>query len=50
MLDENLNGSAPIAFGINDRFGGKNHSNLHLDLVMLQPSLWLDGGLLNLAG
>jgi aminopeptidase len=43
MLDEKLYGSVHIALGMNDRFGGQNHSNLHLDLVMLHPSLWLDG-------
>jgi aminopeptidase len=50
MLDEKLYGSVHIALGMNDRFGGQNHSNLHLDLVMLQPSLWLDGKLLKLPG
>ena len=29
--------------GMNDRMGGQNNYNLHLDLVMLHPSLWLDG-------
>ena len=48
MLDEKLYGSVHIAIGMNDRFGGQNHSNLHLDLVMLQPSLWLDGVLVQL--
>jgi aminopeptidase len=43
MLDEKLYGSVHIALGMNDWFGGQNHSNLHLDLVMLHPSLWLDG-------
>jgi aminopeptidase len=50
LLDEKLHGSVHIAIGMNDRFGGQNHSNLHLDLVMLQPSLWLDGMLLQLPG
>ena len=45
LLDEKLCGSVHIAIGMNDRFGGQNRSNLHLDLVMLQPSLWLDGEL-----
>jgi len=42
-LDEKLNGSVHIAIGMNDHFGGQNHSNLRLDLVMLHPSLWLGG-------
>jgi aminopeptidase len=50
LLDEKLNGSVHIAIGMNDRFGGQNHSNLHLDLVMLNPSLWLDGSLVQLPG
>src|SRR4030043_1682095 len=47
-LEEKLNGSVHIAIGMNDHLGGQNHSNLHLDLVMLHPSLWLDGILFNL--
>jgi leucyl aminopeptidase (aminopeptidase T) len=50
MLDEKLNGSVHIAIGMNDRFGGQNHSNLHLDLVMLSPSVWLDGKFVRLPG
>lgn len=50
FLDEKLYGSVHIAIGMNDRFGGQNHSNLHLDLVMLHPSLRLDGILLRLPG
>ena len=50
MLDEKLNQSVHIALGMNDRFGGCNHSNLHLDLVMLHPSIWLDGTLLDYPG
>jgi aminopeptidase len=48
MLDEKLFGSVHIAIGMNDRFGGQNHSNLHLDLVMLQANLWLDGSRIKL--
>jgi aminopeptidase len=50
LLDEKLNGSVHIAIGMNDSFGGQNRSNLHLDLVMLHPSLWLDGTLMRLPG
>ena len=42
-IDEKIGGSVHIAIGMNDRFGGRNHSNLHLDLVMLRPSVELDG-------
>ena len=42
MLDEKIGGSIHIAIGMNERFGGRNKSNLHLDLVVLRPEVWLD--------
>ncbi len=50
MLDEKLSGSVHIAIGMNNHFGGQNHSNLHLDLVMLHPSILADGKPLSLEG
>jgi aminopeptidase len=41
-LDEKIGGSVHIAIGMNDRFGGKNKSNLHQDFVILKPTVWLD--------
>jgi aminopeptidase len=41
-LDEKIGGSVHIAVGMNGHFGGSNHSNLHLDLVILHPTVWLD--------
>ncbi|MBM3150854.1 MAG: hypothetical protein FJZ96_01395 [Chloroflexi bacterium] len=41
-LDEKIGGSVHIAVGMNDRFGGKNKSNLHQDFVILKPSVWFD--------
>jgi aminopeptidase len=41
-LDEKIGGSVHIALGMNEAFGGANRSNLHLDLVMLRPSVRLD--------
>ena len=41
-LDEKIGGSVHIAIGMNESFGGKNRSNLHLDLVILRPTVWLD--------
>lgn len=41
-LDEKIGGSVHIAVGMNDRFGGKNSSNLHQDLVILKPTVWFD--------
>ncbi len=45
-LDEKIKGSAHIAIGANELFGGRNRSNLHLDLVMLRPTVILDGAIL----
>jgi len=44
-IDEKIGGSVHIAIGMNDRFGGRNRSNLHLDLVILRPSVELDGAI-----
>lgn len=33
VLDEKMNGTFHIAIGDNTMFGGKNHSNLHMDFV-----------------
>jgi aminopeptidase len=41
-LDEKIGGSVHIAVGMNDRFGGKNTSNLHQDMVILKPTVWFD--------
>ncbi|HET7090190.1 MAG TPA: aminopeptidase [Anaerolineae bacterium] len=43
MLDEKIAGSCHIAIGMNTHFGGRNQSNLHLDLVMLRPTVRTDG-------
>jgi len=43
MLDEKIGGSVHIAIGMNESFGGRNRSNLHLDLVMRHPTVGLDG-------
>ena len=42
-LDEKIGGSVHIAVGMNDNFGGRNRSNLPLDMVILRPTVWLDG-------
>jgi leucyl aminopeptidase (aminopeptidase T) len=42
-LDEKIGGSVHIAIGMNERFGGRNKSNLHLDLVILKPTVRFDG-------
>ena len=45
MLDEKIGGSVHIAIGMNESFGGRNRSNLHLDLVILRPTVRLDDSL-----
>ncbi|MBI4732532.1 MAG: aminopeptidase [Chloroflexi bacterium] len=40
--DEKIGGSVHVAIGMNDRFGGRNKSNLHQDFVILKPTVWLD--------
>jgi aminopeptidase len=42
MLDEKIGGSVHIAIGMNQNFGGMNKSNLHLDLVILHPTVRLE--------
>ena len=45
MLDEKIGGSIHIAIGMNESFGGKNKADMHLDLVVLHPTVWLDEAL-----
>jgi len=45
-LDEKIGGSVHIAIGANERFGGVNKSNLHLDKVILKPTVWFDDTLI----
>jgi hypothetical protein len=35
--------STHIAIGANQSFGGRNRANIHLDLVIPHPTVWLDG-------
>ncbi len=43
ITDEKIMGSIHIALGENKMFGGENSSSLHWDLVMLDPSLEVNG-------
>ena len=45
-LDEKIGGSVHIAIGANRHFGGVNQSNLHLDMVILKPTVWFDDNLI----
>lgn len=43
MLDEKMGGSVHVAIGMNEHFGGRNKSNLHVDFVVPRPTVQLDG-------
>lgn len=43
LLDEKIHGSVHLALGENRMYGGLNESSLHWDLVMLSPTLAIDG-------
>ena len=55
LTDEKIIGSIHLALGENRGFGGMNESSLHWDLVMMHPSVEVDGilimeeGVLNVA-
>jgi len=43
LLLEKANGTAHLAFGSNEDFGGMNFSSIHADFVFNQPSILADG-------
>lgn len=43
VIDEKCKGTAHIAIGMNDMFGGVNSSNLHLDFVFKPVKIEIDG-------
>lgn len=46
LEDEKVYGTVHIALGSNDTFGGNVAAGIHLDGVILQPDLYLDGELI----
>jgi leucyl aminopeptidase (aminopeptidase T) len=46
IIDEKCAGTAHIAIGMNDMFGGKNSSQLHLDFIFKPVKIEVDGELL----
>lgn len=42
LEDEKIYGTVHVAFGSNDTFGGKIKAGVHLDAVVLHPTLYLD--------
>jgi leucyl aminopeptidase (aminopeptidase T) len=43
ILDEKKYGTAHIAIGSSDRFGGKVRSSIHSDMIVVNPDLIIDG-------
>ena len=43
LIDEKCKGTAHIAIGMNDMFGGKNSSQLHMDFVFEPVKIEIDG-------
>jgi len=43
VLLEKAYGTAHLAFGSNEDFGGKNRSNIHIDFVFDKPDVFIDG-------
>jgi leucyl aminopeptidase (aminopeptidase T) len=50
LVDEKVLGTVHIGFGSNAHMGGCQTSNSHLDAVVLEPSLTLDGEMILKAG
>lgn len=46
VIDEKCSGTAHIAIGMNDMFGGKNSSQLHLDFIFEPVKIEIDGEIL----
>ena len=46
VIDEKCKGTAHIAIGMNNMFGGKNSSPLHMDFVFTPLKIEADGKLL----
>ncbi len=46
LLDEKIYGSIHLALGENRSYGGRNQSSLHWDMVMLAPTVLIDGRVL----
>jgi leucyl aminopeptidase (aminopeptidase T) len=43
IVDEKARGTAHVAFGTNISFGGANDASVHVDAVLLKPTVFLDG-------
>jgi leucyl aminopeptidase (aminopeptidase T) len=43
IVDEKARGTAHLAFGMNTSFGGANAAGVHIDGILLSPTVTLDG-------
>jgi aminopeptidase len=43
IVDEKARGTVHVAFGTNVSFGGVNDASVHVDAVLLKPTVYLDG-------
>ena len=50
LEDEKVIGTAHLAFGSNVSFGGVNAASVHIDGVLLEPTIQVDGRPLTRAG
>lgn len=46
LTDEKIIGTVHLAFGENRSYGGKNESDLHWDVLVMEPTVTVDGNLL----
>jgi len=46
VTDEKALGTIHVAIGRNDFLGGKNIAPIHIDGVISQPTVWIDGKIL----
>jgi aminopeptidase len=46
LLDEKIAGTVHLALGDNRTMGGRNHSSIHQDMIILAPRVTCDGELL----
>ena len=46
LEDEKVYGTVHVAFGTNSSFGGVNKADCHMDGIVLEPDLYLDGKLI----
>ena len=43
LMDEKVLGTAHVAFGNNLGFGGTNNSSIHIDVILMKPTIVIDG-------